>query len=244
MQSVDMLGGKLVEGLALYFGELDLLGARLARTVRSSESTGAPGGAASDLRQVGEDGEGVLVSEGDVNEAMVGESGHGSEGCRLLAAAHGAGGDEEAGKLAVEATLGPLAASSIPEGLRRATWLACHRSVLEFWVRCHERLEPNFTYLPLGGEVPVPGGDTEEESVVLLEGGRAIKDGHIRILRGGVHLAKNLVRERLGDPTFATRVSSDSSSKTPHAHYAGDPAWRGDTEGDVQVVHAWWACNQ
>lgn len=51
MQSVDVLGDELVEGLALDLGELELLLAGLARAVGTGKGASAPGGATADLGQ-------------------------------------------------------------------------------------------------------------------------------------------------------------------------------------------------
>jgi len=112
-----VLGGGLVELLALDLGDFELGGGRLPGAVGGSEGTGAPSGAAADLVDVAELGKGVGVTKRDVDDAMVSEGGHGGNGGGLLATAKSASGDEEAGELAVEATLGPQAASLIPEGL-------------------------------------------------------------------------------------------------------------------------------
>lgn len=88
-----------------------------------------------DLGQVRELSEGGLVAQRDVEEAVVGESAHGSNGGRLLATTESTSGDEQTGVLAPEATSGPNTAGAVPEGL------------------------------PLSGEVTVTGRDTEQNSV-------------------------------------------------------------------------------
>lgn len=100
---------------------------------------------------------------------MVGKGAHGSKAGALLATTLGAGGNEETGVLAPEASLLPLLASLVPEGLE------------------------------LGGEVAVTCGDTEEDTVKLLEDGWVVDDGHIG-LGGGVHLLEDLLGKCLGDP--------------------------------------------
>ena len=92
-----------------------------------------------DLGQVRELSEGGLVAQRDVEEAVVGESAHGSNGSRLLATTESTSGDEQTGVLAPEATSGPNTAGAVPEGL------------------------------PLSGEVTVTGRDTEEDGIVLEE---------------------------------------------------------------------------
>ena len=99
---------------------------------------------------------------------MVGQSTHRGKRGRLLTTALGTSGDEETGVFAPEATAGPNAAGLVPEGL------------------------------PLGGEVAVPGGDAEQDGIIVKEfiglGNRVIW------LRRGVHLAQDIRAEGLGDP--------------------------------------------
>jgi hypothetical protein len=70
-----------------------------------------------DLVQVGKHGESGLVSKGNVDETVVHERAHASNSSGLLSAAEGTGGDENTGVLAPEATLLPLLAGLVPEGL-------------------------------------------------------------------------------------------------------------------------------
>lgn len=80
-----------------------------------------------------------------------------------------AGRHKEAGVFAPEATGLPLLAGVVPEGP------------------------------PLGREVSVAGGDTHEESIVLLED-RGVGDLRDRgVLRGSVHLGEDFLGEGLGD---------------------------------------------
>lgn len=92
-----------------------------------------------DLLEVCELGKGGLVAQRDVEETVVGEGAHSSDGCRLLATTEGAGGDEQTGVLAPETAGGPDATGAVPEGL------------------------------PLSGEVTVAGGNTEEDSIERQE---------------------------------------------------------------------------
>lgn len=92
-----------------------------------------------DLAQVGQLSESVLVSQRDVDHAVVGKGAHGRDGSGLLTTAHGGSRDEHAGILAPEATGGPDAAGLIPEGF------------------------------PLSREVTEASGDTEENGIVLEE---------------------------------------------------------------------------
>lgn len=110
----------VVKGLTLDGGNLELLGRGLAGAVGGRKGAGTPGRATVDLAQVGQLGEGLGVAERNKVNAVVGEGGQGGEGGRLLAAAEGAGRDEDAGLLAPVATGGPDLASLVPEGLYQA----------------------------------------------------------------------------------------------------------------------------
>jgi len=170
MQSTRLLrGDALVELLALDLSNLELERAGLPRAISTGKGTRTPGATTVDLLEVGELGERLGVSQGHVDDAVVSEGGHGREAGRLLAAALGAGGDEEAGKLAPEAAAGPLLASLVPESF------------------------------PLGRKVAVTGGDANEEGVVLLEDGRVVEDGDVCGLGGGVHLGEDFLGECLGN---------------------------------------------
>jgi hypothetical protein len=61
-----------------------------------------------DLVKVCEDRENRGVSEGDVDDAVVGEGAHGGNGSRFLTTAQGGTADEETSKLAPKATLAIL----------------------------------------------------------------------------------------------------------------------------------------
>lgn len=116
MQSAAL--DSVVKVLALDGGNLELLGRGLARAVGPGKGARAPGGAAVDLAQVGHLGKRLGVAEGHELDAVVGEGRHGGEGRRLLAAAEGAGRDEEAGLFAPVAAAGPDAAGFVPESLQ------------------------------------------------------------------------------------------------------------------------------
>lgn len=139
MQSLAALGDGLVEALALDLGDLELEGGRLARAIGTGEGTSTPGATTVNLVEVGEEGEGILVTQRDVDEAVVGEGAHGGNRSGLLATTGTSSGDEDTSVLAPEATSGPDGAGSIPEGL------------------------------PLCREVTVAGGNTEEDGIVLQE---------------------------------------------------------------------------
>lgn len=92
-----------------------------------------------DLLQVGQQRENSLVAQGDVDPAVMRERAHRRKGSRLLTTTQSAGRDEQTRVLAPETTAGPDAAGLVPEGL------------------------------PLRGEVTVPGGNAEQDGVVLLQ---------------------------------------------------------------------------
>lgn len=133
------------------------------------EGAGTPGAATTDLRVVTEEVEGGLVAEGNVYDTVVSESAHGGERGALLSTTLGGGRDEQTSVLAPEGTSLPLATGLVPEGA------------------------------PLGREVAVAGGDTEEEGIVLLEDGGVGEGGDGAILGRGVHLGEDLLGEGLLD---------------------------------------------
>lgn len=141
------------------------------------ESTSTPGATTVDLVQVRELGKGSLVAQRDVDQAVVSESAHGSESSRLLTTTKGTGRDEQTGVLAPVATSNPDTAGAVPEGF------------------------------PLGGEVTVASGDTEEEGVVaeqLVGGGNGVGG-----LGGSVHLGQNLFGEGLLDSGWVIELLDD-----------------------------------
>lgn len=193
MQSGEVdLGNVLVEGLALGLSNLHLKRSGLAGAIGTldtdsqqddsflsgkmkiaktySKGTSTPGATTVDLTQVGQLTEGGLVAQGNVDQAMVSKSAHGSESSGLLATTLGTGRDKQTGVLAPVATSGPDTTGLVPESL------------------------------PLGGEVTVAGGDTEEESIVFGEVFRVSQHGDGGGLGRGVHLGQDLVGEGLGDP--------------------------------------------
>jgi hypothetical protein len=128
-----------------------------------------PWGTTVDLLKVGQLSEGSLVSQRNVDEAVVDESRHGGDGGGLLATTEGAGADEHTSILAPEGALLPLLAGLVPEGLE------------------------------LGGEVAVTGGDTEEDTVECLQLGRVVQGSDVGGLGGSIHLVEDVLGERLGD---------------------------------------------
>ena len=139
MQSLAALRDGFVEGFALNLGDLDLEGGRLARAIGTGKGTSTPGATTVNLVEVGKEGEGGLVAQRDVNEAVVGEGAHGGDSSGLLATTGGTSGNEDTGVLAPVAASGPDRASGIPEGL------------------------------PLSREVTVAGRNTEKDGIVLQE---------------------------------------------------------------------------
>lgn len=120
-----------------------------------------------DLGQVGELTEGGLVAKRDVDHAMVSKSAHSRQRSGLLATTHGPARDEQASILAPKATSSPDSAGLVPESL------------------------------PLGREVTVTSGDTEEDGIVLEEV-LGLGNG-VRGLGRGVHLAQDFIRKSLGN---------------------------------------------
>jgi hypothetical protein len=120
-------------------------------------------------RVIGSLTEGGLVSERNVDEAVVGQGAHASNSSALLSATEGTGADEHAGVLAPEGALCPLLASGVPEGLE------------------------------LRGEVAVTCGDTEEDAVKGLELRGVLDGAHVGVLGGCVHLGENFLGKSLGD---------------------------------------------
>lgn len=92
-----------------------------------------------DLREVSKLGKGLLVTQWNVDEAVVGESRHGRKGRALLTTSLGGSAEEQAGVLAPVGTGLPLASSAVPESL------------------------------PLSWEIAVTGWNAEKEGIVLLE---------------------------------------------------------------------------
>lgn len=169
MQSTSVLGNGLVEVLSLDLGELKLLGRGLARTVATSEGTGTPGATTANLREVSQLAESLGITEGNVDDAVVGEGGDGVLSSGLLTTTLRSGRDEDTSHLAPEATGSPLLAGHVPEGL------------------------------PLGGEVSVTGGDTQKEGIVALEDGGVIEGRDVGGLGRSVHLGEDVLGEGLGD---------------------------------------------
>jgi hypothetical protein len=97
--------------------------------------------------------ESSLVTKRNVDEAVVRQGRHASDSSALLSATQGTGGNEHSSVLAPEASLSPLLASLVPEGLE------------------------------LRWEVSVTGGDTEQDAVKGFELGGVLEDGHIGLGR-------------------------------------------------------------
>lgn len=169
MQSTSELGNSLVEVLSLDLSDLKLLGGGLAGAISTGKGTGTPGAATANLREVSQLAESLGVTEGNVDDAVMGEGGDGVLSSSLLATALGSGRDEDTGHLAPETAGSPLLAGLVPESL------------------------------PLGGEVSVTGGDTEEEGIVVLKDAGVVEGWNVGGLGGSVHLGKDLLGEGLGD---------------------------------------------
>jgi hypothetical protein len=140
-----------------------------------------------DIRQLTE---GMCIAKGNEADAVVGEGRHARDSGGFLATAETTSGDEHASKLALQFTLLPEMASSIPKGLQRKNKI----SVLAR----HRQKGRIYAYLPLRWEVAVTGGDTAKEAVVVGE--IAGVDNRIIWLGGRMHLGQDLLRESLSDP--------------------------------------------
>ena len=105
--------------------------------------------------------EGVRVPERNEDNPMMGECGHAIESSGLLPASQACSRDKHASILSSEFTGSPKLTSGIPEGL-----CVHSKTTLRERFGYGGRKETN---LPLGGEVSVTGGDTEEEGVVVGE---------------------------------------------------------------------------
>jgi len=129
----------LVEGLALYLGNLELESAGLARTIGTSESTGTPRRASVDFIEVRQLAEGRSIAQGDEGDTVVSEGREACNGRGLLATTVATGGDEHATELALQLALLPQLAGAIPEGL------------------------------PLSGEVTEASGYTIKDTIIVSE---------------------------------------------------------------------------
>lgn len=103
------------------------------------KSSGAPWATPTDLGQVGEQGEGGLVSKWDVDDTVMSKCAQSIDNSGFLSSSWSRGRDKDAGILTPVASRLPLLAGRIPE--------------------C----------LPLRREISVAGGNTEQEAVVSLE---------------------------------------------------------------------------
>lgn len=143
-----------------------------------------------DLSQVGDVGEGLGVAEGNVDDAVVSQGGHGGEGSGLLTTAGSSSGDEETGLLAPVTAGGPDSTGHVPEGLYQNTLSVLFPSV-------HTLIRSCTTYLPLSGEVSISGGNAKQETVVLGEGLGILEDGDIAGLGRSVHLREDFLGQSL-----------------------------------------------
>lgn len=120
----------------------------------------------------------MLVSEGNIDDTVMDKGRHRVESSNFLPTTLPTGRNEKTSVFARKTTGSPETAGSVDERL------------------------------PLGREVSVTGGDTEEESIVRLQnvGG----DDWVGGLRSSVHLLENLFRESLGNPDESNNVSMRS----------------------------------
>lgn len=94
------------------------------------------------LCQAGELAKGRRVAQRHVDDAVVGQGGHGSDVGAFLTTSRTRGGDEDAAVFPPELAAGPLLSGGIPEGF------------------------------PLRREVTITGGNADQERVVGLKNGR------------------------------------------------------------------------
>lgn len=141
-----------------------------------------------DFIQVGELSKGLGVAEGNVDDSVVGEGGHGRDGGRLLSSAVPRSRHEDAAKLAPKTSRRPEAAGGVDESLQTAS----QRNISITWTG------DDGTHFPLRGEVTVTSGDTEEEGIELAKV-LGMKDGIVG-LRGRIHLGQDFLREGLLNP--------------------------------------------
>ena len=94
------------------------------------------------LGQVGKQRESLLVSQWHINDAMMGEGGHGCNGSGLLSATLRSIGDEDSCQLVIVSSFLPLTSSAVPERL------------------------------PLGRKVAIASGNSNQEAVLLLKDSR------------------------------------------------------------------------
>ena len=142
-----------------------------------SKGTSAPWATTTDLVQVCELREGILVAERNVDDAVMSEGAEGGDDSALLATTLGTAGHEDANVLAVEGATSPLAAGAVPEGL------------------------------PLAREVTETCGDADQDGVVGLELLGVAEDRHALRLSRGVQLSEDLLWEGLGDSVMRVEVS-------------------------------------
>ena len=175
--------------------ELELLLRGLTGAVGTREGSCSPGTAATNFGEVGEEGEGGLVAEWDVDEAVVSKSAHSVKSSGLLSSTEGSGRDEETSIFAYikgqqmfqtlkgycfltpESTSLPLTSSRVPESL------------------------------PLSWEGSISGWDTEEESIVLLELRWAVEGWDLAVLLWSVHLGQDFLWESLWDTVKVDRAA-------------------------------------
>lgn len=134
-----------------------------------SKGTGSPRRTTPRSTEVHHRSEYGRITQRNVDDAVVCEGAHHRDARRLLAAAQGRGGHEQARVLAPETAGLPLVASLVPEGL------------------------------PLRRHVAVTGRHAEEEGVVGLERLGVAEDFDVAGLRWGVHLAEDFVGEGFFD---------------------------------------------
>lgn len=139
-----------------------------------SKGTGTPWRTTADLSDVGKEWEGMLVSERNIDDSVVSESRERVESSDLLPTTLPTGRDEETGVFAGESTGSPKTTSGIDERF------------------------------PLGGEISVTGGDTEEEGIIRFQD--VGSDDWVAGLRSSVHLSEDLFGKGFGDPDARKKI--------------------------------------
>lgn len=140
-----------------------------------SKGTGTPWRTTTDLGERGKEGEGVLVSERNVDDSVMGEGRDRVESSNFLPTTLPTGGNEKTGVFPRESTGSPETTGGVDERF------------------------------PLGREVSVTGGDTEEESIVRFQDFGS--DDGIGGLRSSIHLLENLFGKSLSDPDARNSIS-------------------------------------
>lgn len=115
------------------------------------------------LVEIGQEREGGLVSQRNIDDAVVSQCAHTGKSSRFLATAGGAGGDENTSVFSPVATAAPNTAGFVPERF------------------------------PLGGEVAISGWDSKEKSVVLEKLIGVTQDLNAGVLGSSMHFGEDIL---------------------------------------------------